>query len=324
MVILQIVLNEVVDLREGSKLQRDQFLGLLWDLFGDRGLSGIHEGTVLADEAAERGWETESFVVDAAEAPANRDWIGRTETLPVQLYFNDMDSAQIAYEELKEQCVGLTLSEPIKQEERDWDAEWKKSFTGMEVLPHWHVLPPWMEGMATRSRHVLMINPGAGFGTGTHETTRLCLEAIAECEPILKQGKALDFGSGSGILSIACAMLGAQVDGVEIDPLAVRNAEENALLNHELKGRVDFRLSMDGLNSAYDVVVANILRPILIQFADELVKRLLPSGALILSGLIENDLKEIQETFSRKLPASFGTPDVRAMGEWRALLWRSR
>src|SRR5690606_24204495 len=94
--------------------------------------------------------------------------------------------------------------------------------------------------------------------------------------------------------------LGARVDGVEIDPLAIENAEENAILNR-LEERIVFRRTLDGLAEPYDLVLANILKPVLLEFAEALVRRLKPGGGLILSGLIDRDVAEVNAAYSRLL-----------------------
>src|SRR5664279_3870288 len=106
----------------------------------------------------------------------------------------------------------------------------------MNVSPHWRVLPPWVEPDVrghVDGVPIIRINPGAGFGLGTHETTQLCLLALGH---FLRSGfrpaTVLDFGSGSGILAIGAALSGAKVEAVEINERAIENARENATLNH--------------------------------------------------------------------------------------------
>src|SRR6185437_14290065 len=157
-------------------------------------------------------------------------------------------------------------------EEQDWDARWKESFPGVEVPPFWHILPPWVDAPAERGGvRVIRLNPGAGFGTGTHETTQLCLRALAERGSTRVRGRrVLDFGSGSGILSIGAALLGAQVDAVEIDPLALENSLENARLSH-VENSIAFHEGLpDVPPGGYPVVLANILRPVLLEHCQEL------------------------------------------------------
>jgi ribosomal protein L11 methyltransferase len=165
---------------------------------------------------------------------------------------------------------------------------------------------------------LIRLNPGAGFGTGTHETTQLALGAIGMLKDL--SGKTvLDFGSGSGILSLAAAVLGAQVDGVEIDPLAVDNARENLKLNLDLfANRVRFELELHEPSKKYDVIIANILRPVLVANAKKLVERLKPKGCLILSGIIETDLPHIFKAYDRLIPQA--KQSLYELKEWRAVV----
>jgi ribosomal protein L11 methyltransferase len=172
---------------------------------------------------------------------------------------------------------------------------------------------------------VVILNPGAGFGTGTHETTQLCLQAFAEgLEKGCSVSSVLDFGSGSGILAIGAAIRGARVvHAVEIDPLAVDNARENARLNGASE-RVTWASDLSGLNElrptdGYSVVFANILRPVLLEFVDQLTARISAQGMLILSGLIESDLDLVIQAYSARL-AGFHLR-VLSKNEWRALVF---
>ncbi len=317
--VLTLELARSVRAREQT-LSREEFFAWVWEEFGQKGLVGVHEGTVLSDHAAQIGLETESWTVDSGEAPRERDWIGGQSVETAELYFESLDAAQSARRAL-ESATGQKVLTPREQKAQDWDAEWKASFQGAEIPPYWRILPPWVYA-EPGTQGVLRINPGAGFGTGTHETTQLCLGALAEISGKLGglDGKlALDFGSGSGILSIGLARLGAQVNAVEIDPLANENAAENTKLN-ELESRVRVHLSLGEIeyDGKYSVVVANILRPVLLEFAEALTQRLETSGVLVLSGLIESDVSSVSERYRQLLGRS---PIVRELGEWRALVW---
>jgi ribosomal protein L11 methyltransferase len=311
----------------GDRATREEFFSWIWQEFLDAGLTGVHEGTVLSDEAHAAGFETESWVLDSAEAPHFRDWIGQQGVETPELYFADEDSALAAAGVLA-LVQGCVPGEVRKQEPRDWDAEWKKNFKGIEIPSFGMILPPWEANRADGISNgaTLILNPGAGFGTGTHETTQLCLQGMSEWR---EQGglleRVLDFGSGSGILAIGAALKGAgQVHAVEIDPLAVENARENARLN-SVVDRVVYSLDFDGLSDAgadhperpYDLVFANILRPVLIQFADALCSRVRRDrGCLVLSGLVQDDLAEVIACYSKRLGVK---PIEMAKNEWRAL-----
>ena len=316
---------------EGRMLDREEFFGVLWAIFGqdDGGLLGIHEGTLLSEQAVELGLETESWTVDSGEAPRERDWMGHQSESEVELYFATEDLARSA-------CVRLTrdtsarFDGPFEQKNQDWDAQWKASWKGVDLGAHWAITPPWDETPGQGEHVVLKLNPGAGFGTGTHETTQLCLHLLAEAaralNPIaapterLKGLRVLDFGSGSGILAIGAALLGATVDAVEIDPLAIDNARENASLNG-VESRITYHLSLETVEprSQYGIVLANILRPVLVEFSARLAARMESRASLILSGLIEPDVAIIDSVYSKAL----GLPptEVRSLNEWRAMRW---
>ena len=316
---------------DGRNLSRENFYTWLWVEFTEKGLLGIHEGTLLTEQVVETGLETESWTIDAAEAPRERDWIDSQEEAENQLYFATLEDAQRAHDMLAG-FSGLVVGKIEEQKVEDWDAQWKASFTGVFVPPCWDVLPPWVQESVPPGRILLRINPGAGFGTGTHETTQLCLGILVDAfsramtNKLLAGGnpRVLDFGSGSGILSIGAALLGGKVDGVEIDSLAIDNAIENAALN-EIQDRVtftkDFPPASEEHPGTYRIVVANILKPVLLQFAEVLVKKMDPVSDLILSGLMAPDVPAVSQAYSALLGGRF--PEVRELGEWRALWWRS-
>jgi ribosomal protein L11 methyltransferase len=327
---LPLVLPERISRSNGQEiLSREAFFERAWLELEPFALQGIHEGTVLSEEAFDRGLETESWTVDSGEAPRERDWVAAQEESSAELYFETREQAEAAWLFLKERWQGLVTPGVEEVPLQDWDAQWKASFQGVNLAPHWRVCPPWSE-VAGPGR-LLRLNPGAGFGTGTHETTQLCLGFLGD-EALRRGGslegfRALDFGSGSGILSIGAALLGAQVDGVEIDPLAIDNAKENVGLNPEAVSRIRFSLELDTesqTHQAYDLVIANILRPVLIEFAPRLVAALRsrsaksPAGVLILSGLIDSDVAPVVEAYERRLGPGWKS-EVRASGDWRAI-----
>ncbi|MCM2322086.1 MAG: 50S ribosomal protein L11 methyltransferase [Oligoflexia bacterium] len=312
----------------GRPVDRDAFYEWAWKALARHGLLGIHEGTVLSAEAAEQGLETESWTLDAAEAPRERDWIGHQSKLRAEFYFETREGAGAAAKRLGE-LAGLEISETEEVPAQDWDAQWKAAFLsspdGVRIPPDWRVIPPWVTAEKVGDERVLRINPGAGFGTGTHETTQLCLGAIAEfagAGRTLAGRRVLDFGSGSGILAIGAALVGGSVDAVEIDPLAIDNAVENARLN-DVEARITYSRELAARSPlpSYDLVIANILRPVLLEFASELVARLRPGGGLVLSGLIEGDVAEVAAKFGALMG---GEPRKSALNEWRGLYWPAK
>jgi ribosomal protein L11 methyltransferase len=309
---------------DSLSVDRDTFYEWLWSRFSEEGLLGVHEGTLLSDEAAEQGFETDSWTVDSGEAPRERDWVSRQAKARAEVFFASFLQAEQAIAFLR--SIPEIQVEPVEEQKpQDWDAEWKASFlnagAGVPIPPFWKVVPPWVEkSAADRDSHekLLKINPGAGFGTGTHETTQLCLEAMGDFSQLksLQGMHALDFGSGSGILSIGLALLGLQVDAVEIDSLAVDNALENSELN-EVQKQIRFSSTLPTHSKSYDIVIANILKPVLLEFSGRLVQRLKKGGVLILSGLIEGDVSPVVAAYSELLKVPVRR--IYEKNEWRAL-----
>lgn len=305
-------------------LDRDEFYAWCWGSLASEELLGIHEGTLLSADAAEQGFETDSWTVDAGEAPRERDWISNQDLIIAEFYFPTLESARKAAEKLQS-VEGLEVGRIEEQKPEDWDAQWKASFlsspAGVEVSPLWRVLPPWVSDPQPRSGEIILrINPGAGFGTGTHETTQLCLGAIAEyaLAHSIRNQRVLDFGSGSGILAVGAALLGAQVDGVEIDSLAIDNAIENATLN-QVEKQISYSQALALDQAPYRMIIANILKPVLLEFAEALVSRLDSTGVVILSGLIEKDVEEVSRCYGALMGFA---PQKHALGEWRCLVWK--
>lgn len=167
----------------------------------------------------------------------------------------------------------------------------------------------------------LLLAKGPGFGDGSHETTELCLQAIYALAPRGRAFRLLDFGSGSGILSIAAAKLGAEVTGIEIDESAIEHAVVNARWN-KVSERIRYGRSLSEAQGTYDLVVANILLPVLLDAAQELVARRAPGGALVLSGLVATDVPAASVGYAPWLGEE--RFEVYERGSWRALVARDK
>ena len=155
----------------------------------------------------------------------------------------------------------------------------------IDVPPRWQILAP--DGVARGGALPIRLVSGPGFGDGKHPTTQLCLQAVAALAPRGRAWRLLDVGSGSAILSIAGALLGASVDAVEVDERAI----EHAAVNIQASGvaaQVRQVRTLAQAGARFDLVVANILRPVLLDLAEELVPK--REGALVLSGLVSADV----------------------------------
>jgi len=168
---------------------------------------------------------------------------------------------------------------------------------------------------------VLWLDPGLAFGTGNHETTRLCVEQVvsfSERVSDLAVTRVIDAGCGSGILALSAAKLGfGSVVGFDNDPEAVRVSEENAVLNG-LTGAVEFYEGdlVSGLAGRQaELVLANILAPVLIEFAQNLVEAVAPGGTLVLSGILASESEAVREAFVRAAP-DWHFEESRVLGEW--------
>ena len=178
--------------------------------------------------------------------------------------------------------------------EEDWADKWKAFFKPTAVGERLFVRPIWIEDFDAGDRAVLNIEPGAAFGTGTHDTTRLCLETL---DKIIKDGDTvLDIGCGSGILAIASTLLGATEGfGVDIDELAVKTAKENGKMNGLDEPELKFVCGdlADKVTKQYDVVVANIVADIIILFSTQVRAFMKPGAKFIASGIIDTRADEV-------------------------------
>ncbi len=191
-------------------------------------------------------------------------------------------------------------------EDKDWVRESMSYFKPMLfgkrlwICPSWHTSP---EPDATN----IMLDPGLAFGTGSHPTTELCLEWLDSAT--LKDKTLIDFGCGSGVLAIAAALLGCEnVIGLDIDPQALQATNDNAIKNNiSDKITIDYPNQFD--EQPADIVIANILSGPLIQLAPQLTRLVKPSGTIILSGILEEQIDQIIDTYSHNF--TINTPTLK-------------
>lgn len=214
------------------------------------------------------------------------------------------------------------IPEPAYQrvEEQNWSEAWKEHYRPIEVGERFLVQPAWIESSPT-DRLVILMNPGMAFGTGTHPSTRLCLELLEAT--ISPADTMVDLGCGSGILSVAGALLGAgRVLALDINPKAVEATKDNAARNgaqgiiEARTGSLNELLADRGPGSA-DVVAANILAPTLQEMLQTgLAEALITGGTLILGGILEDQAEEI---LAEAEGQGLRPEDERAQDDWRAL-----
>jgi ribosomal protein L11 methyltransferase len=200
-----------------------------------------------------------------------------------------------------------------------WADAWKQYFKPLRVGRRFVVKPTWSAWEASPGDRIIEIDPGMAFGSGTHPTTRLCLQLLEEEEPQLDGARVLDWGTGSGILALGAALLRAtEVVAVDLDPTAVRTAQENADRNG-LSGRIHPAVGSIAAVPAdpqFDLVVANIVADPIIDGASEIVAHLRPGGRAIVSGIIDQREAEVIAALEAAGLSLLSTLEEE---EWRAL-----
>jgi ribosomal protein L11 methyltransferase len=203
--------------------------------------------------------------------------------------------------------------------ERDWQRRWVESWRPQRIAG-FHILAPWHQPAPKPGAQPIVLVPGRAFGTGEHETTRLCLRLVRK---YLRPGQAvLDLGTGSGILALAAAALGGRVLAIDIDPEAVAAARENAALNPGLQGHIRFRRASTALLAEcagrYGLVLANLELKTLSELAGRLLAVLKPAGRLIASGILTSQVAALRAELARQGGIEL---DRRRLGEWAAVVF---
>ena len=257
------------------------------DLAGDIAQMVVPYGIYVEDYShlEEEAWEIAHIdLID--EELLQKD---RTKAL-VHVYISPEENPAEALSFLRERYeaegIPYTVSTASCAEE-DWINNWKKYFKPIPVGKSLLIRPTWEDAYEPQGRKVLHLDPGLAFGTGTHETTRLCMELLEE---FLTPGqRMLDVGCGSGILSVAALLLGAgEAVGVDIDGLAVKTAVENAQLN----GVADRFTALCGdltekVQGLFDVVAANIVADVIIRLTGDVERFMKPGALYVMSGIID-------------------------------------
>lgn len=190
-----------------------------------------------------------------------------------------------------------------------WERAWMDEFHPMQFGERLWIVPSWAEAPAPQAVN-LKLDPGLAFGTGTHETTALCLAWLDSAD--LAGKTVLDFGCGSGVLAIAALLLGAQrAVAVDIDPQALLAARDNAALNG-VADRLECHLPDDMPNGDHDVVLANILAGPLVALAPQLTGYCRPGGRIVLSGILEEQAQSVMTAYQNDVTLA----PLTVRGDW--------
>lgn len=253
------------------------------------------------------------------------------EGICIKAYFsetNNVDSiiefirTSIEYKPLE--TKGISFGKVILNEldDEDWAQSWKQFYKPRRIGERILIKPTWHDFDVKADDIVIELDPGMAFGTGTHETTIMCIEAL---EGLVRPGKRVyDIGCGSGILSIVAAKLGAsQVVGVDLDPTCVRVSRENIKINN-LTNKIQVIQGnlLDLVDGHADIIVSNIVAEVIIGMAGDLEQYLNQNGYFIGSGIIVEKIESVKTSLTN---AGFEIVDVRTKNDWACIVaWKNR
>lgn len=263
----------------------------LGNFLTETGAQGVFQESATPEHTI--GDFPEPVIEEIIKAYFPQDVRGEKKIAAVQKY---LDSLKEIFPELQKPSFKTEIiSDP------DWAEQWKKFFKPIRVCNNIIVKPTW-ERYAPSSRDIVIeIDPGMAFGTGQHASTRMCMEAIEDVmmkERSIRDWKVLDVGCGTGILGITSAKMGAaDVICVDIDKKAVEIAGENAEINNVANAVRFFNKDAATISEPRNLIIANLTAKLLIKIRRHLMHLLMPSGYMIISGIIEQDTQNIEEHF---------------------------
>lgn len=243
----------------------------------------------------------------------------------VKAYFSDtVDIERLSYDiqiGLGKISTYLPILDKIAEinivDDKDWANEWKKFFKPVSITKNITIKPTWEQYTESKGEIVIEIDPGMAFGTGTHETTRLCAQLL---ESYVKENESvIDVGCGTGILSIIASKLGAfKVTAVDIDEAAVKASKENVKINSVDRNIEVLKGELKTVKGKANIIVANILADIIIELIPDLIKHTYSGSKVIVSGIIDKRMNDVLKAYK---DAGLILVETQTMGEWAAFVF---
>lgn len=243
--------------------------------------------------------------------------------LPMNSFLGEtVDGIKHSVSNLKEFKIDIGHNEVSIHEihEEDWATAWKKYYKPVKISEKITIIPTWEDYTPVASDEIIIeMDPGMAFGTGTHPTTVLSIQALEQY--LAKGDKVIDVGAGSGILSVASVLLGAEhAYAYDLDDVAVSSTKNNAALNR-VEGQITAKLNdlLDGVNWEADLIVSNILAEIIVKFTDDAYNVVKPGGYFITCGIISGRKEMVRE---RLLESGFDIVETNKMEDWVSIIAR--
>lgn len=217
--------------------------------------------------------------------------------------------------------VGSGQIKATPVQEKQWADQWKKYYKLTPIGKNIIIKPTWEEYTPKHNEEIIIdLDPGMAFGTGTHETTSMCVELLEDY--VTQDDIVLDIGTGSGILGIVAAKLGAnQVIGVDLDQTAVKVAKENAAQNN-VSDKMEVRYGdlLEVVSEKADIVVANIIADVIIPLSQTIARVMKGDAVFISSGIIEDRIEDV----AKAIEINFDIVQIKRKGEWAAIVAKKK
>ncbi len=290
------------------------------EIFHELGASGvlIEDPELVNDYIHSGAWDyTDIPLAEETDTVTVKAWLPTDEDLP-----NKLEQLRLHMDELSQFLdKGSGTINCCEIQDEDWANNWKQYFHPEKIGERIVVKPSWEDYTPINDEIVIELDPGMAFGTGTHATTSMCIQLLEEY--IKPDMKVFDVGTGSGILAIAAAKLGAgEIQAADYDPVAVEVAKENIAENKE-NGHIAIFQSdlLKNMTGSADVIIANIIADIIIRMFDDVDTKLNPHGVILTSGIIADRIPEVIEKAERQ---GFVVDKMNEKSGWAAIIFRRR